>query len=96
MTQNIMRSKAQLAALRRLHAARRGVRSRPPDPERERVLRAVREAVREPVYRVRSIRVLADELGVSDTAVRNWLIGRDWPSARHVQAMAMWVERVRA
>src|SRR4029434_3919003 len=44
----------------------------------------------------RSLRSLARELGVSDSTVRRWLEGGDWPDEKTMEAVRQWVKRHRA
>lgn len=87
------RSNAQAKALEVLHASRRGVRVHP-EGDQSRVLSAVAEAVRRPVRGIRSVRVLAAHLGVSDRTVRRWLSGEDWPPAEALARMRAWIDLV--
>lgn len=87
----LSKSPAKLAALSRLHAARRGRRQSASSRERDTVLAEVLAAAREPERGVRSIRVVAAWCRVSDRTVRRWLTGEDWPPAQQVRRMRQWL-----
>lgn len=90
------RSPKKLAALAELHKSRRGVRVNDPGPQWGHLKADLLNALREPVRGVRSTRVLAEECGVSDRAVRRWLSGDDMPSAERVRIMRRWLRRAAA
>lgn len=85
------RTSAKLAALRALHASRRGKRLSGASAARDDVLARARDALRDPVPG-RSARALARWCGVSDTTVRRWLSGDDWPWIGHVESVKRWLE----
>lgn len=88
------RSKAKLAAVRALHAKRRGVRVHPDTRERETVLGELAAAVRVPRPGVVSIRQAARSCSVTDRTIRRWLTGEDWPPAIALRRLAAWLRRV--
>lgn len=83
-------SEAKAAALKALHASRRGKRVHPDTRERETVLAEVQRILRVPERSVVSIRALATNCRVSDRTLRRWLSGEDWPPATQVRRLAQW------
>ncbi len=88
-------STAKAAALRALHASRRGKRQHPDTRERETVLGEALALLRTPMRGVVSIRVLAEHCRVSDRTVRRWLSGEDWPPPTALRRIAEWARRHR-
>lgn len=87
------RTSAKLAALRALHSARRGKRLSGASAARDDVLARARHVLRDPVPG-RSARALAAWCGVSDTTVRRWLAGADWPAMAQVKKIEAWSRTV--
>lgn len=88
----LVRSAAKNRALKSLHASRRGVRQHTgSERDRATVLGDLAAVLREPVRGVRSIRVLADHLRVSDRTVRRWLTGEDWPPPTQLRRIKSWL-----
>lgn len=86
-------SEAKAAALRALHASRRGKRIHPDTREREIVLGKVESLVRDTIYGDRSIRAAAAFCKVSDRSLRRWLAGDHWPAPARLRRLEAWVRR---
>lgn len=90
------RSARKLAALRVIHARRRGRRVHTPGMaagDLARLMARVAAIIRERPERGRtSVRALADYIGVSDRTVRRWIDGVDWPRAGPVRSIMRWIQ----
>ena len=90
-------SKVKRAALRRLHAARRGKRRNAigmPEHTFRGLLADLMTALREPEPNVRSIRTLARHCEVAPRTVSRWLDGTDWPPAHKVRRLQSFLRRL--
>lgn len=93
----LSRSPAKLAAHARAWAARRGIPVHNPGLSKralQALLARLRAAVTPPDPGFRSIRTLAEHVGVSDRTIRRWLTGVDVPDDGTVRAMRDWLKLV--
>jgi hypothetical protein len=85
------------AALKKLHSARRGVRTNKlgiSEHEYRGLLADLTALLREPVRGRISIRVLAHHCRVDDKSVRRWLDGTCWPTSVTIRKIQAWMRSV--
>lgn len=88
-----VKSRRKAAALRALHASRRGKRVHPDTRGRETILADLHQQVTPPQPEIASIRVVARYCRVDARTVRRWMSGEDWPAETHLSRLAQWLRR---